>query len=81
MPCTPSSGWVSPNLRLRHRLRSGADDDFEVQSQTEMLETMSEVTETFTALLGAVAAVSLVVGGVGIMNIMLVSVRERTRDP
>lgn len=67
-------------LRLRHRLRPGADDDFEVRSQTEMLETMGEVTGTFTALLGAVAAVSLVVGGIGIMNIMLVSVRERTRE-
>jgi putative ABC transport system permease protein len=71
---------VEELLRLRHRLRSGADDDFEVQSQTEMLETMNEVTGTFTALLGAVAAVSLVVGGIGIMNIMLVSVRERTRE-
>jgi putative ABC transport system permease protein len=67
-------------LRLRHRIGSSQDDDFEVRSQTEMLETMNAVTGTFTALLGSVAAVSLVVGGIGIMNIMLVSVRERTRE-
>ncbi|MBX3250567.1 MAG: ABC transporter permease [Myxococcales bacterium] len=67
-------------LRLRHRLRPGAPDDFEIRSQTEMLETMGAITGTFTALLGSVAAVSLLVGGIGIMNIMLVSVRERTRE-
>ncbi|NUP05981.1 MAG: FtsX-like permease family protein [Polyangiaceae bacterium] len=67
-------------LRLRHKLRDDQDDDFEVRSQTEMLETMNQVTGTFTALLGSVAAVSLIVGGIGIMNIMLVSVRERTRE-
>jgi putative ABC transport system permease protein len=67
-------------LRLRHRLGASADDDFNVRSQAEMLETMGEVTGTFTALLGGVAAVSLLVGGIGIMNIMLVSVRERTRE-
>ncbi len=71
---------VEQLLRLRHRLRSDQDDDFEVRSQTEMLATMSQVTGTFTALLGSVAAVSLIVGGIGIMNIMLVSVRERTRE-
>lgn len=67
-------------LRLRHGLRDDQADDFEVRSQTEMLETMNQVTGTFTALLGSVAAVSLLVGGIGIMNIMLVSVRERTRE-
>jgi putative ABC transport system permease protein len=67
-------------LRIRHRLGAGAADDFNVRSQSEMLETMGEVTGTFTALLGGVAAVSLLVGGIGIMNIMLVSVRERTRE-
>jgi putative ABC transport system permease protein len=67
-------------LRLRHRLRADAPDDFEIRSQTEMLATMGAITGTFTALLGSVAAVSLLVGGIGIMNIMLVSVRERTRE-
>jgi putative ABC transport system permease protein len=67
-------------LRLRHGLRADQDDDFDIRSQTEMLETMNQVTGTFTALLGSVAAVSLIVGGIGIMNIMLVSVRERTRE-
>jgi putative ABC transport system permease protein len=67
-------------LRLRHGIRPGADDDFNVRSQTEILATMGEITGTFTALLGSVAAVSLLVGGIGIMNIMLVSVRERTRE-
>jgi putative ABC transport system permease protein len=67
-------------LRLRHRLRADEENDFEVRSQTEMLETMGAITGTFTALLGSVAMVSLLVGGIGIMNIMLVSVRERTRE-
>jgi putative ABC transport system permease protein len=67
-------------LRLRHRLAEDAPDDFQLRSQTEMLKTMGAVTDTLTALLGAVAAVSLVVGGIGIMNIMLSSVRERTRE-
>ena len=67
-------------LRTRHRLREDAVSDFNVRSQTEMLQRMSEVTGTFTALLGGVAAVSLLVGGIGIMNIMLVSVRERTKE-
>ncbi len=73
-------GDVERLLRLRHRIHDGAEDDFHVRSQTEMLETMGQVTGTFTALLGGVAAVSLLVGGIGIMNIMLVSVRERTRE-
>ncbi|MFO0747539.1 MAG: ABC transporter permease [Myxococcota bacterium] len=67
-------------LRLRHGLRDEVPDDFDVRTQTEMLATLSSVTGTFTALLGSVAAVSLLVGGIGIMNIMLVSVRERTRE-
>jgi putative ABC transport system permease protein len=67
-------------LRLRHRLGEAQANDFEIRSQAEMLETMSQVTGTFTTLLGSVAAVSLIVGGIGIMNIMLVSVRERTRE-
>jgi putative ABC transport system permease protein len=71
---------VTQLLRLRHRLRADQEADFEVRSQAEMLQTMGQVTGTFTALLGSVAAVSLIVGGIGIMNIMLVSVRERTRE-
>ncbi len=71
---------ISELLRLRHRLRADAEDDFQIRSQTEMLATMGAITGTFTALLGSVAAVSLLVGGIGIMNIMLVSVRERTRE-
>jgi putative ABC transport system permease protein len=67
-------------LRLRHRLRSEQASDFEVRSQAEMLQTMGQITGTFTTLLGSIAAVSLIVGGIGIMNIMLVSVRERTRE-
>jgi putative ABC transport system permease protein len=71
---------VEQLLRLRHRLRSEQPSDFEVRSQAEMLETMGQITGTFTTLLGSIAAVSLIVGGIGIMNIMLVSVRERTRE-
>jgi putative ABC transport system permease protein len=71
---------LEQTLRLRHRLREDQENDFDIRSQAEMLTTMSQITGTFTALLGSVAAVSLVVGGIGIMNIMLVSVRERTRE-
>jgi putative ABC transport system permease protein len=71
---------ASELLRLRHGLRPDQEDDFVIRSQTEMLATMSSVTGTFTSMLGGVAAVSLLVGGIGIMNIMLVSVRERTRE-
>ncbi len=76
----PVQSEVTSLLRTRHQLRSDVDDDFEIRSQAEMQQTMSAITGTLTALLGSVAAVSLLVGGIGIMNIMLVSVRERTRE-
>lgn len=67
-------------LRWRHRLQPGDPSDFNVVSTKEILQAVGEVTATFTAFLAAVAAVSLLVGGIGIMNIMLVSVHERTRE-
>ncbi len=77
---TEATAAIEAVLRERHRIREGADDDFHVRSQEELLQTMTEVTETFTLLLAGIAAVSLLVGGIGIMNIMLVSVTERTRE-
>ncbi len=67
-------------LRERHRLKEGDEDDFTVTSQTQLLDTFGAVTATLTLFLGAIAAISLLVGGIGIMNIMLVSVTERTRE-
>ncbi len=67
-------------LRREHRLRPGQASDFNVRDQASLLNTFQETTETFTALLAGIAFVSLVVGGIGIMNIMLVSVTERTRE-
>jgi putative ABC transport system permease protein len=67
-------------LRQRHRLLPGADDDFTIFNQQEIADTVNTVTSTLTLLLGAIAGLSLVVGGIGIMNIMLVSVTERTRE-
>ena len=67
-------------LRQRHHLRTGEDDDFIIRSPNEMAQTAAATANTMTLLLGAVGAVSLVVGGIGIMNIMLVSVTERTRE-
>src|SRR5947209_1177323 len=64
-------------LRARHKV---AQDDFTVQSQQDFLNTFNQIAGTFTLLLGAIAGISLVVGGIGIMNIMLVSVTERTRE-
>ena len=67
-------------MRERRRIRPGTDDDFTVMDMKEVASTMTSTTKVLTGLLGAVAAVSLIVGGVGIMNIMLVSVTERTRE-
>ncbi len=67
-------------LRRTHQIRPGGDNDFQIRNRTEMLATFEETTKTFTYLLAGIAAVSLVVGGIGIMNIMLVSVTERTRE-
>ena len=67
-------------LRRQHRLRVGVPDDFQIRSQADFLSTLGETTQIFTFLLSGIAAVSLLVGGIGIMNIMLVSVTERTRE-
>jgi ABC-type antimicrobial peptide transport system permease subunit len=71
---------ITQLLRRRHRLRDGQPDDFGVRDWTEMSKTLSSTTNLMTNLLLCVALISLVVGGVGIMNIMLVSVTERTRE-
>lgn len=71
---------VEEVLRRTHRLRENEDDDFMVRSQEELSTTMTSVTEILTILLGAIAGISLLVGGIGIMNIMYVSVTERTRE-
>ncbi len=67
-------------LRQRHRIREGADDDFTIRNLTAVADTAAETTRVMSLLLGAIASVSLLVGGIGIMNIMLVSVTERTRE-
>src|SRR5467141_3939567 len=67
-------------LRQRHNIRPGRDDDFTVRTQQEIAETATATSRVMTVLLGAIAGVSLIVGGIGIMNIMLVSVTERTRE-
>ena len=71
---------VTAILRTLHGLEGSAQDDFTVQNQADILSTVEETTGTFTTLLGSIAAISLLVGGIGIMNIMLVSVTERTRE-
>jgi putative ABC transport system permease protein len=67
-------------LRDRHRLAFDDEDDFVVLSQEQILETLQQITGTLTLFLGAIAGISLLVGGIGIMNIMLVSVTERTKE-
>lgn len=67
-------------LRQRHRLGPDKEDDFELRNMTQMLDSMAQSTRVMALLLGAVASISLLVGGIGIMNIMLVSVTERTRE-
>ncbi len=74
------SAIISETLRQRHKLIGNDPDDFMVRTQEEMASVRTETTKTMTTLLAAIAGVSLLVGGIGIMNIMLVSVTERTRE-
>jgi len=67
-------------IRRRHKLQPGDENDFHIRSMTDVMSTLGETTQTFTMLLASIALVSLLVGGIGIMNIMLVSVTERTRE-
>jgi putative ABC transport system permease protein len=67
-------------LRREHRIRPGQENDFTIRNQQDLLSTQQQTTQVFTTLLASIAAVSLLVGGIGIMNIMLVSVTERTRE-
>jgi putative ABC transport system permease protein len=71
---------VAALLRQRHHIQSGQTDDFMVRNMTDVAQTSAQVTTLLTVLLGSIAAISLIVGGIGIMNIMLVSVTERTRE-
>ena len=71
---------VETLLRQRHHIRSGSEDDFTVRNLTSLMETMTSTTTMLTLFLGSIAAISLIVGGIGIMNIMMVSVTERTRE-
>ena len=71
---------VTAILRERHRLKENADDDFEIRSQQELSEMMNSTSDMMTVLLACIAGISLLVGGIGIMNIMYVSVTERTRE-
>jgi putative ABC transport system permease protein len=71
---------ITTLLRDQHELAADASDDFTIFDQAQLLETASSISATLTILLGGIASISLVVGGIGIMNIMLVSVRERTRE-
>ena len=71
---------ITSLLRQRHRLTAGRDDDFNIFNQKEIADTVNSISKVITLLLGSVAGISLFVGGIGIMNIMLVSVTERTRE-
>ena len=71
---------ISASLRTSHKIKEGAENDFEMRSQAEMVQMFSSISDIMTALLGAISGISLLVGGIGIMNIMYVSVTERTRE-
>lgn len=75
-----SSSQITNLLLLRHKINNPANADFRIMNQADILNTLGQVTGTLTLLLGGIAAISLLVGGIGIMNIMLVSVTERTRE-
>lgn len=71
---------ITETLRSQHKLKEDADDDFEIRSQQELSEMMNSTSDMMTVLLACIAGISLLVGGIGIMNIMYVSVTERTRE-
>lgn len=71
---------ITLDMRKAHKIKDGETDDFTIQNQADVLASMQGVTQTLTMLLGGIAGISLLVGGIGIMNIMLVSVTERTRE-
>ena len=75
-----SQDEIKQLLRQRHNLGANKDDDFIIMNLTQMMEMMESSTKIMTILLGSIASISLLVGGIGIMNIMLVSVTERTRE-
>lgn len=77
---TQAQNDITSALRTSHGLRSSEEDDFQITNQSQILETAESVSSVMTTLLSGIAAISLVVGGIGIMNIMLVSVTERTRE-
>jgi putative ABC transport system permease protein len=77
---TDVTNAITAELRTRHELAAADADDFSITNQAQLLSTVGNVTAILTALLAGIASISLVVGGIGIMNIMLVSVRERTRE-
>ncbi len=79
-PLQQAKTQIQQILRERRHLKEDDEDNFRVRSMTSLLDTLTEITSLLTMMLGAVAAISLVVGGIGIMNIMLVSVTERTRE-
>lgn len=71
---------ITETLRARHKIKDGDDNDFEIRSQQELSEMMNSTSDMMTVLLACIAGISLLVGGIGIMNIMYVSVTERTRE-
>ncbi|MEI7845543.1 MAG: ABC transporter permease [Chloroflexota bacterium] len=77
---SPASDEIKQIMQTRHNIPVGGDNDFTVFTQADMLQTASSITGILTVFLGGIAAISLLVGGIGIMNIMLVSVAERTRE-
>ena len=71
---------LTETLRKTHKIKEGQPDDFQIRSQSELVQTFTSISDMMTALLGAIAGISLLVGGIGIMNIMYVSVTERTKE-
>jgi len=76
----PAVSEITRTLRIQHRIAKGQADDFTINTQSEIAQTAKSITGALTTLLASIAAISLLVGGIGIMNIMLVSVTERTRE-
>jgi putative ABC transport system permease protein len=77
---TIAQDQITSLLRQRHKLPTGRDNDFNIMNQKEIADTVGSISTVITLMLGSIAGMSLLVGGIGIMNIMLVSVTERTRE-